>query len=293
MNTYWPARPRKVSTSACTCSGVNATQSTTASNSRCPSSSRTWSGSRASPCRTRAAAGSGRALVWPRVMTDRSMPWSTASRAHAELITPVPPRKRTLIPVTPPTVGRPASCAAPAGPSRSGRYDGQEDVPDLDLVALLQQLGRVDAASVQPGAVGRAQVLDVPQVAGDFEAGVLAGGEVVVDDERALPPRGEVGVKDVLPVCGPEDQGLRWDGIGESHAGLPGDRGYGGPPRLLLRLSGVFPGRESAGMGPAGGFGGGAGEAVNTGHLSMMADSGAWPWSISHGCRPAWGQGAA
>ena len=40
MKTYWPVRPAKRSTSAWTCSGVKATKSATASNSRSPMAAR-------------------------------------------------------------------------------------------------------------------------------------------------------------------------------------------------------------------------------------------------------------
>jgi hypothetical protein len=104
MNTYWPVRPRSSSMSAWTCSGVNAIQFTTASKVSPSSIARTLAGSWASPCSTVTPAGSGRYRVCPRFSTDSSMPAATAARAHAELITPVPPRKRTRIPVTAPTL---------------------------------------------------------------------------------------------------------------------------------------------------------------------------------------------
>ena len=49
MKTYCPVRPRNRSRSARTCSGVNASQSTTASNYRSPTAFRTDDGSRTSP----------------------------------------------------------------------------------------------------------------------------------------------------------------------------------------------------------------------------------------------------
>ena len=44
----------------------------------------------------RAAGGSGRLVLRPRFSTNSSMPLSTASREHAELITPLPPMNNTL-----------------------------------------------------------------------------------------------------------------------------------------------------------------------------------------------------
>src|SRR5665648_601912 len=95
MNTYWPVRPVNRSMSVRTWSGVKATQSTTASNSRSPSAARTLARSRMSPCRTRTPSGTGRAPLTPRLSRVRSMPRSTASRVLAELMTPLPPMNRT------------------------------------------------------------------------------------------------------------------------------------------------------------------------------------------------------
>src|SRR5262249_61965924 len=72
-----------------------------------------------------------------------------------------------------------------AGP-RLCRYDNHDGTPDLDLVALLQMLGGAEAAPVEPGAVGRAEVLDEPQGVGDVEAGVVAGSELMGDEEGAV-----------------------------------------------------------------------------------------------------------
>ena len=40
--------------------------------------------------------GSGRVVLRPRFRTNRSMPLSTATREHAELMTPLPPMNKTL-----------------------------------------------------------------------------------------------------------------------------------------------------------------------------------------------------
>ena len=60
MNTYCPVRPSKSSTSVRACSGVKATQSTTASNVRSPRAVRTESGSRMSPTTCSTSSGTSR-----------------------------------------------------------------------------------------------------------------------------------------------------------------------------------------------------------------------------------------
>src|ERR1700723_2565756 len=45
--------------------------------------------------------GSGRSVLRPRFSTNKSMPCATATRAHAELMTPVPPMNNTLRLATP------------------------------------------------------------------------------------------------------------------------------------------------------------------------------------------------
>jgi hypothetical protein len=40
--------------------------------------------------------GSGRTVLRPRFKTNSSMPLSTATREHAELMTPLPPMNSTL-----------------------------------------------------------------------------------------------------------------------------------------------------------------------------------------------------
>jgi hypothetical protein len=40
--------------------------------------------------------GSGRVLLSPRFKTNRSTPFSTVTREHAELMTPLPPMNKTL-----------------------------------------------------------------------------------------------------------------------------------------------------------------------------------------------------
>ena len=96
MNTYWPVRPRNRSSPARTCPGVNATQSTTASKSRSLIAARTDRVSRMSARSMFTPGGSGRAALWPRFSTNSSIPLSTATRVHAELMTPLPPMNSTL-----------------------------------------------------------------------------------------------------------------------------------------------------------------------------------------------------
>jgi hypothetical protein len=147
-------------------------------------------------------------------------------------------------------------------------------VPDLDLVALLQPLRRVDPAAVQPGAVLRVKVLDIPEAVRDLEPRVVAGGEVVQDDQGALAPGGEVGVEDVPVLAHLDLQGLARHTVGQGHPGLPGDRGYGRLPGLLLRLGGFVPRRERPGVGGAMRLISGLGEVVQAGaaHISMMPE---------------------
>ena len=79
-----------------TCPGVKATQSTTASKSRPEISSRTVWCSRTSARSMVTPGGSGRTVLRPRFSTNSSTPLSTASREHAELMTPLPPMNSTL-----------------------------------------------------------------------------------------------------------------------------------------------------------------------------------------------------
>src|SRR3712207_3831782 len=79
-----------------TWSGTNATKSTTTSNSRSPRAARTASGSDTSAVSTSAPSGTERVPVRPRFRIVRSMPRSTASAPQAELMMPVPPRKRAF-----------------------------------------------------------------------------------------------------------------------------------------------------------------------------------------------------
>src|SRR6476646_5004195 len=85
----------------------------------------------------------------------------------------------------------------PSGSPHSCRNDSHDGTPDLDLVAFLQVLGGAEAAPIQHGAVGRAQVLDEPQAVSALETGVVAGSEFVGDGEVALAARGKGGAEAV------------------------------------------------------------------------------------------------
>jgi len=50
------------------------------------------------------------------------------------------------------------------------RCHGHDRVPDPDLDGLFQQLSGVNVAPVEPGTVGRAEVLDAPSATGNPEA---------------------------------------------------------------------------------------------------------------------------
>ena len=86
-----------------------------------------------------------------------------------------------------------------------GRHHDDDGAPDPDLVAFLQPLGDDDAAPVEPGAVGRAEVLDVPEAVSRLEEGMMAGGVLVVDHQGALSAGGELGVEDAGLVPGLDD----------------------------------------------------------------------------------------
>jgi hypothetical protein len=49
-----------------------------------------------SACSVVTPGGSGRVALRPRFKTDSSAPFSTATREHAELMTPLPPMNKTL-----------------------------------------------------------------------------------------------------------------------------------------------------------------------------------------------------
>src|SRR5579875_3156901 len=175
MKTYCAVRPRKSSMSARTCSGVKATQSTTASNSRPPRASRADAGSRMSPRSTVASGGSGRSRVLPRFSTVRSMPRAAASREHAELITPLPPMNRT----------RRSATDGLRQQFHLGRIRGARIEDELVAAALLER-GNVASHHVRayrralgdlPGHVAEESVVP-QQVAVGGLAGIRAEGEV-------------------------------------------------------------------------------------------------------------------
>ncbi len=99
MKTYCRVLPAKNSTSACTWSGVNAIQFTTASNRWSPSTSARAARSDTSAWRRVTLSGIGLPPVVPRLSTVTSNPCSTASRTQEALMTPLPPMNSTLGPV--------------------------------------------------------------------------------------------------------------------------------------------------------------------------------------------------
>src|SRR6266516_1699524 len=131
----------------------------------------------------------------------------------------------------------------------SGGGDHDDDgAADLDLVALLQALGRVHAAVVEPGAVRRAEVLDEPVAVGQLEQGVVAGGVLVIDDEASLPAGGELGVESAGLVAGLDNDRMGGGGLGQGGLTRACYRGNSGPPGFLFLIADVVPGREGAGM---------------------------------------------
>src|SRR5690348_16967511 len=190
MNTYCPVRPRNRPMSVPTCSGVNATQSTTASNSRPPRAAATDAGSRMSPCRTVAPPGSGRCPVRPRFSTNSSMPRSAASHEHAELITPLPPMKRTRRPLT-------AHSLDSAPPALPGRVTG---LPVPRLPGNRLQIGEHQVAVLVVGDVlggSEGLVGAVPGLGGVPGHGVGAG--------QCLVGEGQVPVADAVLLADLQD----------------------------------------------------------------------------------------
>src|ERR1700684_3018751 len=97
-------------------------------------------------------------------------------------------------------------------------------------------------APVDQGAIGGAEVFDVPQATNGLETSVLARSEVVVNSEAAV----------------------------------PGDGGNGCSPSFPVLLSDVFPRREGCWKGGTVGFVGSLREAINeAGHRSIMPSSAA------------------
>ncbi len=160
--------------------------------------------------------------------------------------------------------------------SGSGRHHRHDGAPDPDLVPLLQPLGGDDAAAVEPGAVGRAEVFDVPQAVRGQEEGVVAGGMLVVDHQRALAPRGELGVEDTRLAAGLDDDRRGGTRVGEGGVARGGNRGNGGPPGLLLLLGGVFPRRQGPWVSAAVSLVGGAREAVEVGAGHPIDNARVW-----------------
>ena len=102
MNTYCPVRPANRSMSACTCSGGEGDEVNDRVKVKTVNRSSNGPASRTSARSSRTPAGNGRSADCPRLSTNTSTSRATASRTHADEITPVPPMKRTLSLLTPP-----------------------------------------------------------------------------------------------------------------------------------------------------------------------------------------------
>jgi hypothetical protein len=127
-------------------------------------------------------------------------------------------------------------------------------------------------APVEQGAIGGAEVFDIPQATNGLETSVLARSEVVVDGEAALTADGEVGTEGMALASELKDQGFA---IGRrlrhGTADFPGDGGYGCSPSFPVLLSGVFPWREGCWKGGTVGFVGSSRESINeAGHRLIM-----------------------
>ena len=133
-------------------------------------------------------------------------------------------------------------------------------------------------APVDQGAIGGAEVFDVPQATDSLETGMLTGGEVVVDSEVAFTADGEVGTEGMTMVSDLDDEGLGVRRLSDGAIRLAGHGGHDSLPSFLLLLGDVFPGRERCGKRGAVGFVGSPGEAFNEGgHISIMPER-VWPW---------------
>ena len=127
-------------------------------------------------------------------------------------------------------------------------------------------------APVEQGAIGGAEVFDIPQAANGLETSVLARSEVIVDGEAALTADGEVGTEGVALTSELEDQGPAIGRrLGHSTADFPGDGGHGCSPSFPVLLTDVFPRREGCWKSGTVGFVGSLREAIDeAGHRSIM-----------------------
>src|ERR1700759_5597381 len=118
--------------------------------------------------------------------------------------------------------------AAGRSPGWSGGDDGDDGAADLDLVAFLEALGLVDAAVIEPGAVGGVEVLHEPEAVRQLKQGVVARGGLVADHQAALSAGGELGVEGVRLAAGLDDDRLGRRRVGEGGLAWSGNRGDGG-----------------------------------------------------------------
>src|ERR1700677_2460928 len=165
---------------------------------------------------------------------------------------------------------------------RSVEYLGgdhlDDGAADLDLVALLQALRGEHPAPVEPRAVRRAEVLDVPGTVRELEPGVVVGGVVIAHRQVALAARGEVGAEDVGLASGLDDERRGGPEVGQGGLAVAVDGGYGGPPGFLLGVGDVVPPRDGALLGPAVGVVRDPSEGfeVNAWHPSSLPEVAGW-----------------
>jgi hypothetical protein len=128
---------------------------------------------------------------------------------------------------------------------------------------------------VEHGAIGGAEVFDIPHATNGLETSVLARSEVVVDDEAALTADGEVGSEGMALASELEDQGPAMGRrLRHGTADFSGDGGHGCSPRFPVLLGDVLPRWEGCWKGGTVGFVGGLREAINeAGHRSIMSSS--------------------
>ena len=130
-------------------------------------------------------------------------------------------------------------------------------------------------APVEQGAIGGAEVFDIPQATNGLETSVLARSEVVVNGEATLTADGEVGTEGMAMASELKDQGpARGWRLRHGTADFPGDGGHGCSPSFLVLLCDVFPRRQGCGQGSPMGFVGSLRKAINeAGHRSIMPSS--------------------
>src|SRR6478752_8630640 len=127
-------------------------------------------------------------------------------------------------------------------PGSASLAELHDRLADPDLGPELERGGLRDATGADVGAVGRAEVLDVPLVARAGDAGVAGGDVVVVEADRGVVPaadqeRGLVERHGLALVAALDDDHLG----GSTAAGLAGLRGRLLPVAGALVLPGLAP----------------------------------------------------